>query len=63
MPQLERPTTKIYNYELGEFGEKKQLKKTQNTIQLRSVFKDADRFLPERRDHMFLSQHHFVFTQ
>ena len=24
MPQLEGPTTKIYNYVLGELGEKKQ---------------------------------------
>ena len=27
MPQLEGPTTKIYNYVLGGFGEKKQKKK------------------------------------
>ena len=27
MPQLEGPTTKIYNYVLGEFGEKKAGKK------------------------------------
>ena len=27
MPQLEGPTTKIYKYVLGEFGEKKQKKK------------------------------------
>ena len=27
MPQLEGPTTKIYNYVLGAFGEKKQEKK------------------------------------
>ena len=27
MPQLEGPTTKIYNYALGGFGEKKQGKK------------------------------------
>ena len=27
MPQLEGPTTKIYNYVLGRFGEKKQEKK------------------------------------
>ena len=27
MPQLEGPTTKIYNYVLGVFGEKNQLKK------------------------------------
>ena len=27
MPQLEGPTTKIYNYVLGEFGEKKQKEK------------------------------------
>ena len=27
MPQLEGPTTKIYNYVLGELGEKKQTKK------------------------------------
>ena len=26
MPQLEGPTTKIYNYVLGRFGEKKQKK-------------------------------------
>ena len=26
MPQLEAPTTKIYNYVLGGFGEKKQKK-------------------------------------
>ena len=26
MPQLEGPTTKIYNYLLGEFGEKKKKK-------------------------------------
>ena len=27
MPQLEGPTTKIYNYVLGGFGEKKQKRK------------------------------------
>ena len=27
MPQLEGPTTKIYNYVLGEFGEKKKKEK------------------------------------
>ena len=27
MPQLEGPTTKIYNYVLGGFGEKKTIKK------------------------------------
>ena len=27
MPQLEEPTTKIYNYALGGFGKKKQEKK------------------------------------
>ena len=27
MPQIERPTTKIYSYVPGEFGEKKQKKK------------------------------------
>ena len=29
MPQLEGPTTKIYNYVLGGFGERKQKKKPQ----------------------------------
>ena len=31
MPQLEGSTTKIYNYVLGEFGEKKQEKKSHET--------------------------------
>ena len=37
MPQLEGSTTKIYNYVLGRFGEKKQIKKkeTGNSCQLR----------------------------
>ena len=30
MPQLEGPTTKIYNYVLGGFGEKKKKKNTRN---------------------------------
>ena len=30
MPQLEGPTTKIYNYVLGGFGEKKQKKRQQH---------------------------------
>ncbi len=30
MPQLEGPTTKIYNYVLGGFGEKKQENKQKN---------------------------------
>ena len=30
MPQLEGPTTKIYNYVLGAFGEKEKLKKKLN---------------------------------
>ena len=34
MPQLEGPTTKIYNCVLGEFGEKKQKKKEEDWQQL-----------------------------
>ena len=34
MPQLEGPTTKIYNYILGVFGEKKQDKKEEDWLQL-----------------------------
>ena len=32
MPQLEGPTTKIYNYVLGPFGEKKQEKKDRQQL-------------------------------
>ena len=32
MPQLEGPTTKIYNYVLGGLGEKKQEKKRLATV-------------------------------
>ena len=34
MPQLEGPTTKIYNYVLGEFWEKKQKEKKKDWQQL-----------------------------
>ena len=34
MPQLEEPTTKIYNYVLGELGRKKQEKKKKDWQQL-----------------------------
>ena len=34
MPQLEGPTTKIYNYILGGFGEKKKTKKKQDWQQM-----------------------------
>ena len=34
MPQLEGPTTEIYNYVLGGFGEKKQKEKKENWQQL-----------------------------
>ena len=42
MRQLERPTTKIYNYVLGGFGEKKQKKKEdwQELLALVSIFKN-----------------------
>ncbi|GAA9114212.1 hypothetical protein BTM330_15590 [Helicobacter pylori] len=33
MPHLEGPTTKIYNYVLGEFGDKKQEKKKEEDWQ------------------------------
>ena len=42
MPQLEGPTTKIYNYVLGGLGEKKQEKKKEDSQQLLaqvSIFK------------------------
>ena len=32
MPQLERPTTKIYNYVLRGFGEKKKKKKKKSPL-------------------------------
>ena len=32
MPQLEGPTTKIYNYVLGEFGEEKQTEKKKRRL-------------------------------
>ena len=32
MPQLEGPTTKIYNYILGVFGEKKKKKKKKRRL-------------------------------
>ena len=34
MPQLEGPTTRIYNYVLGAFGEKKKKKKKEDWQQM-----------------------------
>ena len=51
MPQLEGPTTKIYNYVLGGFGEKKQKKKDPKKI--------------KRAQHMSIFQnqeHTYIFT-
>ena len=48
MPQLERPTTRIYNYVLGGFGEKKEKNKIfrkKKTLTVRGAGSEEHRFL------------------
>ena len=51
MPQLEGPTTRIYNYILGGLGEKKQEKKKRRlATDVSSIFKKKIENITKRRE-------------